>query len=353
LHHTIKSMKSLTPRQLAFLIALCFALLFAGIVFIFFHFSPEKKGLFILISSGLFFLTSFFIILNILNLIIFDKIQPIYKTIHDFSVSQKALKKQLAKKDMIGQMNKEVEDWAEKKTKEIKKLKQLEKYRKDFLGNVMHELKTPIFNIQGYVLTLIDGGLEDPSINKLYLERTEKSINRMISIVEDLESISRLESGEMKLDIEEFDIVKLAEEVFEIMEMKAKQKGIRLYFDSGHTKAIKVQADRKRIHDVRNNLVINSINYGVKGGKTSVSFMDMGKNVLIDVTDNGIGIPEKDMPRIFERFYRTDKSRSREQGGTGLGLAIVKHIIEAHNQTINVRSRVDKGNSFVFTLKKA
>jgi len=216
----------------------------------------------------------------------------------------------------------------------------------------MHELKTPIFNIQGYILTLIDGGLEDPSINRLYLERTEKSINRMISIVEDLEDISRLESGELILNREEFDIVKLVEEVFEIMEMKAKQKGIRLSVFSSSGKGIKVVADRKRIQDVMNNLIINSINYGNKGGNTTVSFMDMGQNLLIDVTDNGIGISEKDVPRIFERFYRTDKSRSRDQGGTGLGLAIVKHIIEAHNQTISVRSRLDKGSSFVFTLKK-
>jgi two-component system phosphate regulon sensor histidine kinase PhoR len=346
-------MKSISPRLLAIFIALLFTLLFAGVILLLFRLNPANLRMTVLLISIAFFLLGYFVIRYTLNYLIFEKIQPIYKTIHDFSVSQKELKKQIANKNMIGKMNKEVEDWVEKKTKEIKKLKQLEKYRKDFLGNVMHELKTPIFNIQGYVLTLIDGGLEDPSINKLYLERTEKSINRLISIVEDLESISRLESGEMKLDLGEFDIVKLVEEVFEIMEMKAKDKGIRLSFDSGNSKPIKVLADRKRIHDVMNNLIINSINYGIKDGKTLVSFMDMGMNVLVDVTDNGIGISEKDIPRIFERFFRTDKSRSRDQGGTGLGLAIVKHIIEAHNQTINVRSRVDKGSSFVFTLKKA
>jgi two-component system phosphate regulon sensor histidine kinase PhoR len=320
---------------------------------LFFIFDPALWWVFAILASALFYFVGYFLILQTLNNFILDKIQPIYKTIHDFAVSQKELKKQVAERDMIKQMNKEVEDWAEKKSKEIKKLKQIEKYRKDFLGNVMHELKTPIFNIQGYVLTLLDGGIEDANINKLYLERTEKSINRMISIVEDLEAIARLESGELKLNMETFDIVKMVEEVFEIMEMKAKQKGIKLNFASAYSKSIKVIADRKRIHDVMNNLIINSINYGVKGGKTTVSFMDMGQNLVVDVTDNGIGIGENDVPRIFERFYRTDKSRSREQGGTGLGLAIVKHIIEAHNQTINVRSRVDKGSSFVFTLKKA
>jgi two-component system phosphate regulon sensor histidine kinase PhoR len=153
--------------------------------------------------------------------------------------------------------------------------------------------------------------------------------------------------------VEEFDIIKMVEEVFEIMEMKAKKKGISLTMYSSYSKGVKVVADRKRIQDVMNNLIINSINYGIKGGNTAVSFMDMGQNLLIDVTDNGIGISEKDVPRIFERFYRTDKSRSRDQGGTGLGLAIVKHIIEAHSQTISVRSRLDKGSSFIFTLKKA
>jgi len=346
-------MKSFTPRALAIFIASILSVMFGGSIFLFYVYKPDDWWIYAMLASFGFFLLGYFIIYQTLSSFIFDKIQPIYKTIHDFAVSQKELKKQLAEKDMIKQMNKEVEDWADKKTKEIKKLKQLEKYRKDFLGNVMHELKTPIFNIQGYVLTLLDGGIEDSSINKLYLERTEKSINRMISIVEDLEAISRLESGELKLTVESFDIVKMTEEIFDIMEMKAKLKGIKLSFASTYSKPIKVMADRKRIHDVMNNLIINSINYGVKGGKTTITFMDMGQNLLVDVSDNGIGISEKDIPRIFERFFRTDKSRSRDQGGTGLGLAIVKHIIEAHNQTINVRSRVDKGSSFVFTLKKS
>lgn len=346
-------MKSSTPRELALIIATLFALIFGIGIFLIFYFESPYWWAYAILGCVFFFLVAWYVVYQTINSLILDKIQPIYKTIHDYAISQKELKKQLAEKDIIKQMNREVEDWADKKAKEIKKLKQLEKYRKDFLGNVMHELKTPIFNIQGYVLTLLDGGIEDSTINMLYLERTEKSINRMISIVEDLEAISRLESGELKLNLESFDIVKLTEEVFEIMDMKARQKNIKLSFASSYNKPIKVVADRKRIHDVLNNLVINSVNYGVKGGKTTVSFMDMGQNLLVDVTDNGIGIGEKDVPRIFERFYRTDKSRSRDQGGTGLGLAIVKHIIEAHNQTINVRSRADKGSSFVFTLKKA
>ncbi len=346
-------MKSSSPRELAVFIALLIASLFGGTILILNYFQIEKLWIPVMAALIFFFAVTYFIVYSTLNNFIFEKIQPIYKTIHDFTLTQKEIRRKMEQGDLISQINKDVEDWADKKTREIKKLKQLEKYRKDFVGNVSHELKTPIFNIQGYILTLLDGGLEDNSINRLYLERTEKSINRMISIVEDLESISRLESGEMKPEYSEFDIIKLVEEVYEGMELKARNKSIKLGFVTNYNKPIKVVADRKRILEVMNNLVVNSINYGRKGGKTTVSFMDMGQNILVDVTDNGIGISEKDIPRIFERFYRTDKSRSRDQGGTGLGLAIVKHIIEAHNQTINVRSKVEQGSSFVFTLKKA
>jgi len=346
-------MRSSSPRELAVFIAFLIASLFGGVILILNYFQIERLWIPVMIAILIFFLVTYFIVYNTMTNFIYEKIQPVYKTIHDFTQSQKELKDKLDQDDIISQVNKEVEDWADKKTREIKKLKQLEKYRKDFLGNVSHELKTPIFNIQGYILTLLDGGLEDNSINRLYLQRTEKSINRMISIVEDLESIARLESGEIKPKYEDFDIIQLVEDVFEGMEMRARERGIKLSFATNYNKPVMVKADRRRIVDVVNNLVINSINYGKKGGKTTVSFMDMGQNILIDITDDGIGISEKDIPRIFERFYRTDKSRSRDQGGTGLGLAIVKHIIEAHNQTINVRSKLDKGSSFVFTLKKS
>lgn len=347
------TMRSSSPRELAVFIALLIASLFGGVILILNYFNIEQFWIPVLIAILLFFIITFFIVYAILNNFLYEKIQPIYKTIHDFTLSQKELKNQLDQGDLISQINKEVEDWADKKTKEIKKLKQLEKYRKDFLGNVSHELKTPIFNIQGYILTLLDGGLDDNSINRLYLQRTEKSINRMISIVQDLESIARIESGEYKPVMEDFDITKVVEEIFEGLEMMANEKDIKLSFATNYSKPIVVTADRKRIIEVVNNLVVNSVHYGKKGGKTVVSFMDMGQNILIDVTDDGIGISDKDIPRIFERFFRTDKSRSRDQGGTGLGLSIVKHVIEAHNQTINVRSKLNKGSSFVFTLKKA
>lgn len=281
------------------------------------------------------------------------KIDPIFKTIQSHTTSQRAVRRKIDKGDVVADLNHEVKVWADNQTEEIKKLRQLEKYRKDFLGNVSHELKTPIFNIQGYILTLRDGGMEDANINKLYLKRAEKSTNRLISIVEDLDSIARLESGEFKLKLESFNLVKAMEEVIEYQEMQAKQHNIKIGFDRNYNRPIRVKADRKRILEVIGNLINNSIKYGREGGKTTIGFIDTGENILVDITDNGIGIEEKNLPRIFERFYRVDKSRSRESGGTGLGLSIVKHSIQAHNQTITVRSKVDQGTTFIFSLDKA
>ncbi len=247
----------------------------------------------------------------------------------------------------------EGEAWTKRQIKEIERLKDLEKYRKEFVGNVSHELKTPIFNIQGYILTLLEGAIDDSKINKLYLQRTEKSIDRMISIVEDLESITRLESGELKLKYEVFDIVKMVEDVFELEQMLANEHKITMGFGNKPVKPIFVHADKKKITEVITNLIVNSIKYGKKKGFVKVSFFDNGNKIFVEVRDNGIGIDKKNLHRIFERFYRIDKSRSREQGGTGLGLSIVKHIIEAHKQTIEVKSLIDKGTSFTFTLEKA
>ena len=255
--------------------------------------------------------------------------------------------------DVVSDLNREVKDWADNQVEELKRLREMERYRKDFLGNVSHELKTPIFNIQGYLLTLLDGGMEDESINRLYLKRGEKSINRLISIVEDLDSIARLESGEFKVNHETFNLVLVLEEVIDYMEMPARQRTIRITVEGGFNKEIWVKADRKLIVEVIENLVNNSIKYGKEGGKTTIGFVDSGKQILVNITDNGIGIAKKDLPRIFERFFRVDKSRSRESGGTGLGLSIVKHTLHAHQQTITVRSKAGSGSTFTFTLDKA
>ena len=255
-------------------------------------------------------------------------------------------------KDTISPAENDAITLAKDRNQEITQLKKLEKYRKEYLGNVSHELKTPIFNIQGYILTLLDGGIDDSKVNRMYLERAEKSINRMISIIDDLGIISSLESGELKLEITKFNLINLVEEVFETQEIRAKEYNVTLKHTHSSHIPVFVKADREKIYQALNNLVLNSINYGKKNGVTTISFTDMGENILVEIADNGIGIDKRDIPRLFERFYRVDRSRSRNMGGTGLGLAIVKHIIEAHNQTVNLKSEIKKGSTFSFTLKK-
>lgn len=346
-------MKSSSPKQMAIIIALITSVI-SGITQIILGYPVVQNHILPLaFSVMLIFISIYIIVYYLLNSFIFEKINPIYKTIQNLNIPEKDLRKDLEEKDVIHEVNNEVLNWANKKTDEIAQLKQMAKYRKEFLGNVSHELKTPIFNIQGYILTLLDGGLEDKTINRSYLEKSVKSINRMISIVNDLEAITRLESGELKLHYTNFNIVDLIREVFESQELRAKEKGIKLRFNSGYDKPIWINADKEQIDHLITNLIVNSINYGNDHGFTEISFMNMGENILVEVTDNGIGIPSHEIPRIFERFYRIDKSRSRNAGGTGLGLAIVKHIIEAHNQTINVRSTLNNGTSFAFTLEKA
>lgn len=252
--------------------------------------------------------------------------------------------------DIIAEISEEVKGWAEDKKNEADRLKKLELYRKEYIGNVSHELKTPIFNIQGYILTLLDGGLEDPKVNRQYLERAEKSVERMINIIEDLESISQLETGELIIDPERFDIVALAKDICEGQEMKAASKGI--IFSIKKEEPVFVFADRFRIRQVITNLIVNSVKYGKEYGETIVRFTENNDLVKIEVADNGIGISQEHLSRLFERFYRIDKSRSRDQGGTGLGLSIVKHILEAHGQSINVTSTAGEGSTFSFMLKK-
>jgi two-component system phosphate regulon sensor histidine kinase PhoR len=306
------------------------------------------------LSTLFFFLATYFSILFIIRKFIIDRIKPIYNTIRDLPISGKKMEERsLDPNSLLHNVKFEVEEWAKSQLKEIERLKELERYRKDFVGNVSHELKTPIFNIQGYVLTLLEGGMDDPKINQLYLSRTEKSIDRMVSIVEDLESITKLESGELKLNIVKLDIVKIVEEVIDMHQLAAADRKIVVEIANKPDKPVFIKADKKRILEVLTNLTINAIKYGKKKGTVSLSFHDMEDNIIVEVADDGIGIEKKDLPRVFERFFRVDKSRSREQGGTGLGLSIVKHIIEAHNQSINVRSVVDKGTTFNFTLEKA
>ena len=240
-----------------------------------------------------------------------------------------------------------------KKEHELKLLKTNEKYRREFLGNVSHELKTPIFNIQGYVETLIGGAIYDKAVNKKYLQRTNKSVDRLIYIIQDLETISQLESEELKLELTQWKLKNLISEIIEQFEIKAKQKTIKLIHDERSTNLL-VYADKGKIHQVLSNLISNSIKYGKKGGSTMIRCHEqLEGGCQVSIKDNGIGIAQKNINRLFERFYRVDTSRSREQGGTGLGLAIVKHIIEAHGETVNVKSAPGKGTEFVFSINSS
>lgn len=345
-------MKTFSPRQLAIFISILTTFLSGVFQATIIYLPDSDVWKFLIITILSVFIVSYVTTYYILKNFILNKIKPIYKTIHNINIPNAEMNEKFEDRDIIGMVAKEVSDWANTKTRQISQLRQMEKYRKEFLGNVSHELKTPIFNVQGYILTLLDGALEDKKINRLYLESTEKSINRLISIVEDLEAISKLETGQLELHFERFDIIQLVNDAYELQEIRSKKYNINLSIGSGYDKEIIVNADKKQIFQVITNLIVNSIKYGKEGGDTKIDFFDMDSNILIEVADNGIGIDEKNLPRLFERFFRIDKSRSREMGGTGLGLSIVKHIIEAHGQTINVRSKKGEGTTFAFTLKK-
>jgi two-component system phosphate regulon sensor histidine kinase PhoR len=305
--------------------------------------------------AGATFVASFSIFITTLKHFIYRKIKIIYKTIFDFkNTKDTVLKEKLdLKKDILQNTENDVKQWIEEKSHEIIKLKEQEKFRREFLANVSHELRTPIFNVQGYIETLIDGGLNDNNIRIDYLQKALKNITRLNSIISDLEKISHLERGQTIIELSEFEIKPLVQEVFDLLTYSAQKKNIKLGFKKSCTLNATVKADREKIKEVLINLVSNAINYGNNGGKVLVGCYDMENKILVEVSDDGIGIEKKHLPYIFNRFYRVDKTRSRMEGGTGLGLSIVKHIIEAHNQVINVRSTPGQGSTFGFTLDKS
>ena len=281
------------------------------------------------------------------------KLKPIYSMVLSRDVHTTEIVDEMKDKH-VENISEELTAWADDNDKEITRLKQNEAFRKQYLGNVAHELKTPIFNIQGYISTLLDGGLEDELINRKYLERAEKSIDRLINIVSDLDTISKLENDMNRLKMETFNIVALAKEIADQLEIEAAKRNIKLSVKGADSlpSQFRVTADKHFVGQVLVNLIANSIHYGKEGGSTRIRIRDMADKVLVEVEDTGVGISKEDMPRIFERFYRVDKSRSREQGGTGLGLAIVKHIVEAHGERVTVRSELGTGTTFAFPLKK-
>ena len=300
--------------------------------------------------SFIIFVLSFLIIQLRVRKLFFERVRQIYKDL-EFE-SDSLIQTSVIDSDM-NSFAKDLEEFVKLKRSEIESLKKEDLYRKEFVGNVAHELKTPLFAIEGYISNLLDGAMDDKELLKKYLKRAEKSVDRLTYIIKDLDLITQLESSTLKLQITSFDIVKLTEEIIEDLEISASKKNIKIIFNKIYENEILVDADRNRIEQVLTNLITNSINYGAEKGTTEISFESDEKNIMIKVNDNGEGISEENMPRLFQRFFRVDVSRSRSQGGSGLGLAIVKHIIDAHNENIYVQSTVGIGSEFSFSLKKS
>lgn len=288
-----------------------------------------------------------FLLLLLFFIVVFFLLKDFLKNINSFYyIEFKNLRKKLQKDVRLETL----EEITKKKTEEIAQLKANEQFRKEFIGNVAHELKTPIFNIQGFIETLLDGAIEDENVNVKYLERSDKNVQRLITLVKDLDIISKLETGIIVPEYQKFDIINVIKEVFEVLEVQSGEYGVKLVCD--FTKNIYVYADEEKITEVIHNLVLNSIIYGKKEGVTEIVLKEKKKKVVVSVKDNGIGISDENQTHIFERFFRVDKSRSRERGGSGLGLAIVKHIIDSHQQSIKVQSKKNIGTVFIFSLSK-
>jgi len=349
--------KNYTPRQIAlfsaFWITIIAAVIFMPLM-LFPTLNREVRWGSYFISIVVFFLSTYTIVLFALKKYIYRRIKLVYKTIHQRKLLAQE-KKDIVDADtnVFEEVEKEVEQWAREQEVELEKYKEWAEYRRHFVGDISHELKTPIFVIQSYLDTLLEGAWKEPDRLLRYLKKASKSTDRLNTIVQDLEAIAKLESGDLMLDIRTFDIKKLAEEVFEELELKAQKHNIELILKEGASTPYQVNADEELVRQVLTNLISNSIKYGKDGGHTKLSFYDMDQNILVEVSDDGIGIEKEHIPHVFDRFYRVDKSRSRERGGSGLGLSIVKHIIEGHDQTINVRSTQHLGSTFGFTLQKA
>ena len=303
------------------------------------------------IISLLIFLISFIIIQYRIEGFLFKRVKELYQDLDMLDSSQ--INKSTISTDMDLLM-KNIEEFAKDKKIEIEALKLKEQYRKEFIGNVAHELKTPIFTIQGYISNLLDGAMDDKNLLNKYLKQTDNSIERLTYIIKDLDLITQLESSTLNLNISAFNIIDLITNIFDQLEIKSSKRNIKLVFDKKYNNEILVSADKERIVQVLTNLLVNSVNYGRDKGTTEVSINDLTQEKLIvRVTDNGEGIPKEHLPRLFERFYRVDISRRRKHGGSGLGLAIVKHIIDAHNENIYINSKPGVGSEFSFTLQKS
>lgn len=343
-----------TPRGVALACASLVTALGVGFAFLVFQVYDIQAPLqaVALGSLGLFFL-SMAVIYSAIERFIYQKVRIIYKNIHRFKSTKERAKDVHMGEDVMEKVRLDVMDWATEKVQEISQLKEQDTYRKEFMGNLAHELKTPVFNIQGYILTLLEGALEDPEHNRKFLMKAAKNVDRMAALIDDLDVITKIEGGSLDLNVSTFELGQLVHEVMDQMEQKANRFGVSVVFVNDGQRKIEVVGDAPKIEQVLTNLISNSLRYGKEGGTTQVRCFDMEEQVLVEVADDGIGMSEEHLPRIFERFYRVDKSRSRNAGGSGLGLAIVKHIIEAHEQSISVRSTIGTGSTFAFTLAKS
>lgn len=340
--------------RIAFKLSAIMLLLLTFFLFFFFYANniqlDNKDLIQLVLMLLLFFIFSVFLLHYRVERFILNRIQGIY---NDISPSSISVNQQTVQTDMEV-LRKNLIKFADDKKLEIESLKDKEDYRKEFIGNISHELKTPLFTIQGYVLTLLEGAMEDKKVREKYLKRTAKGVERLIYVVKDLDLITQFESGIKTIDRKYFDLRQLIENVFELLEIQALKNKITLSFDQEYQNNLHVFADEERIQQVLTNLIINSLKYGVKNGKTVVNLEELSQEkILVRVTDNGEGIKEEHMPRLFERFYRVDKSGNRKAGGSGLGLAIVKHIIEAHKEKLFVESTPGVGSEFSFTLQRA
>ena len=346
-------MKINTPLRLTIFCSLAISFV-AVILLLVYNIYFVEISLSILIYSFFFlllFLLSGAIIFIFLEVFINRKIRLLFRMVQNYKKTRSNFRFNMSE-DILSASEAEILKLAKKNSSELVKLKFEEKFRREFMGNLAHELKTPIFSIQGYILTLLEGGLEDPSINKRFLNRALKGVERMNKIILDLDMITRFESERINMQFNENNIVEICQEIIDGLELKAKEKNISLNFSKIYNSDIMVNCDRLRIGQVIQNLIINAINYSDPGSEVILRFIDVDSNILVEVEDNGPGINEKDTARLFERFYRVDKSRARNEGGTGLGLSIVKHIIEGHGHNIGLRSKEGEGSTFFFTLTK-
>lgn len=345
-------MKIKKTYSYALVSAIYLTLLSVIVATISFFIISEHLGWFsIVLSILILFVVSFFIIQYRAEHFIYRRLKKIYEEVSILNIND--LKRDSATTD-IEKLSKRMQKYVEGKTLEIKSLTERDSFRKDFLGNVAHELKTPLFTVQGYILTLIEGAVNDKKIRMKYLERANKGVERLVAVIKDLDMIAKLENEGTTLNIETFDILDLIQNVFDLFEMKAKKRNITLSFDKVYEFPIYVNGDVEKIEQVLINLVVNSIKYGKPNGTTMVGVDDYNdKKYVVKVIDNGEGIKKEHLPRLFERFYRVDQSRSREQGGSGLGLSIVKHIVEAHDENILLKSTYGEGSEFSFTIEKA